>query len=71
LKIKDEAATWRQAIRDAYKRDYPDSAEALEDLAQNEAEKIEHKHGFENAKAFYDAAPPVEPTLTEAAKDRA
>ena len=68
-KIKDEAAVWRQAIRDAYSRDDSDLAETLELLVSDEAEKIEQKNGPRAAKAFHDAATSVEPTLNEAAED--
>jgi integrase len=68
-KISNEAAMWRQSIRDAYKREDPDLAETLEILVGEEAERLEQKQGFKVAKAFHDAAVSVDPVLSEIAED--
>lgn len=68
-KISDEATMWRQAIRDAYKRDDSDLAETLELLVVDEAQKIEQKQGLKAAKVFHDTATSVDPLLSEVAED--
>ena len=63
---KNTATTFREALREAYAQDDPLSVEAIEFLASDEAEHIEHQHGFSVAKAFYAEATSLTPTLDEA-----
>ena len=63
---KNTATTFREALREAYAQGGPHSVDAIEFLASDEAELIEHQHGLSVAKAFYAEATSLTPTLDEA-----
>ena len=67
--IKSKAATFREALREAYTEDRHSSIEAVESLAVDEAERIEQEQGVDVAQAFYAEATSLAPTLAEAAED--
>ncbi len=67
--IKSKAATFREALREAYAENRYGTVEAVESLAVDEAELIEKRHGLKVAQAFYNEATALTPTLAEAAED--
>ena len=66
---KSKAATFREALREAYADDRHTTVEAVEFLASDEAERMEREHGVSVAQAFYAEATSLTPTLSEAAED--
>ena len=66
---KSKAATFREALREAYTEGRHTSVEVVESLAVDEAERIEQEQGVDVAQAFYAEATSLAPTLAEAAED--
>ncbi|MFS8082729.1 MAG: DUF6538 domain-containing protein [Ginsengibacter sp.] len=66
--IKSKAATFREALREAYAENNSAAIEGIEFLAGDEAEIIERQHGLSVAQAFHDEATSLAPTLDEAAE---
>lgn len=66
---KTKAATFREALREAYADDNSAAVEAIGFLAVDEAEIIERQYGLSVAQAFHDEATSLAPTLVEAAED--
>ena len=66
---KSKAATFREALRDAYAENDSSAIEAIQFLAVDEAESIERQHGLSIAQAFHEEATSLTPTLAEAAED--
>lgn len=66
---KSKAATFREALREAYAEGRQSSMDVVESLAVDEAERIEQEHGAGVAQAFYAEATSLTPTLAEAAED--
>lgn len=66
---KSKAATFREALREAYTEGRHTSVEVVESLAVDEAERIEREQGVDVAQAFYAEATSLAPTLAEAAED--
>ncbi len=64
-----KAASFRGSLREAHAQEDTDTVEVIEFLATDEAEEIEQKHGPEAAKAFYDEATALTPTLSEVTED--
>ncbi len=64
-----KAASFRGSLREAHAQEDTDTVEVIEFIATDEAEEIEQKHGPEAAKAFYDEATALTPTLSEVTED--
>ena len=56
---RSKAATFREALREAYAKNDSSAVEAIQFLAVDEAESIERQHGLSVAKAFHDEATSV------------